>query len=433
MRAAALAAALLAAAVLPGERLGLALPVIAALVLGTCVPAARRSAAAATCALLALALAAQAALLDAGWVVALDLVAAGAVAAVAAGGPRLVSLLTPFARLVDVPSLLPPPSRASTPYVRGTGLASVVVLPFAALFLSGDAAFAAFAGELPFPDSSTLPGRVLTFVLVLAAALGLGLAARRPAAGREATAARRLSFVEWLIPLAVLDALFLAFVLVQVTVLFGGHDRVLRTTGLTYAEYARSGFWQLLAAAALTFVVIRSAGPLAATGSRRERLVLHGLLTVFGLLTLVVLASALHRLQLYEDAYGLTRARLLAETVTLWLGALIVLVVGATCARRRFGWAAVLGTALALLAFSLSNPDRRIAERNVARWQETGKIDVLYAGSLSADAVPALATLPTPLREQTTASARRRLGEPDPWSSANRSRAEARRLLGLSR
>ena len=49
----------------------------------------------------------------------------------------------------------------------------------------------------------------------------------------------------------------------------------------------------------------------------------------------VVLASALHRLHLYEDAFGLTRARLLAEGVILWLGALIVLVVGATCARRR--------------------------------------------------------------------------------------------------
>jgi hypothetical protein len=319
----------------------------------------------------------------------------------------------------------------SRPYLRGAGLASVVVLPFAALFLTGDAAFAALADEIPRPDLSSVPARVLTFALVLAAALGLGLAARHPASGREA-AVRRLSFVEWLIPLALLDVLFLAFVLVQVTVLFGGHDRVLRTSGLTYAEYARSGFWQLLAAAGLTFVVVRAAGVLAAPRNRRERLVLQVLLSVFGLLTLVVLASALHRLHLYEDAYGLTRARLLAETVTLWLGALLVLVVGATCARRGVGWAAVLGTALALLAFSLSNPDRRIAERNVARWHEIGKLDVVYAGSLSADAVPVLVTLPPHLRGVTTAAARNRLADGDPWSSANRSRATARRLLRLS-
>ena len=151
MRALALAAALFGAAVLPGARLGVAVPLIAALVLGTCLPAATRSAAAAACLVLALALAAQAALLDAGWVVALDLAAAGVAAAVAAGGPRLVALLTPVARLREAPSLLPEASEVSRPVLRGAGLASVVVLPFAVLFLTGDAAFAAIAGELPSP------------------------------------------------------------------------------------------------------------------------------------------------------------------------------------------------------------------------------------------------------------------------------------------
>ena len=57
-------------------------------------------------------------------------------------------------------------------------------------------------------------------------------------------------------PLGVLDALFLAFVAVQATVLFGGHRHVLETEGLTYAEYARQGFWQLLWVSALTLLVL---------------------------------------------------------------------------------------------------------------------------------------------------------------------------------
>ena len=57
-------------------------------------------------------------------------------------------------------------------------------------------------------------------------------------------------------PLGVLDALFLAFVAVQATVLFGGHAHVLETEGLTYAEYARQGFWQLLWVSALTLLVL---------------------------------------------------------------------------------------------------------------------------------------------------------------------------------
>ena len=146
-----------------------------------------------------------------------------------------------------------------------------------------------------------------------------------------------------------------------------------------------------------------------------------------------MLASALHRLRLYEDAYGLTRARLLAETVIVWLGALLAVVVAATCARRRFGWIAVLGSAAALLAFSLSNPDLRVAERNVARWQETGKLDIEYVSGLSADAVPALVELPGGVRAWATEATRHRLATGDPWSSANRSRAEARRLLSTAR
>ena len=107
----------------------------------------------------------------------------------------------------------------------------------------------------------------------------------------------------------------------------------------------------------------------------------------------------------------------------VWLGALLVVVVAATCARRRFGWVAVLGSAAALLAFSLSNPDLRVAERNVARWQETGKLDIEYVSGLSADAVPALVTLPDALVEWTTEEQVAGSATGDPWSSATRSRA----------
>ena len=114
-------------------------------------------------------------------------------------------------------------------------------------------------------------------------------------------------------------------------------------------------------------------------------------------LTLVIVVSAFHRLRLYEDAFGLTRLRLLTETTALWLGCMLVLVgaAGALAAvRARLAPAAVLLTTAGLLAFSLGNPDRRIAERNIDRWEATAAIDEFYLASLSADAVPALVELP---------------------------------------
>jgi hypothetical protein len=46
------------------------------------------------------------------------------------------------------------------------------------------------------------------------------------------------------------------FAITQAVTLTGGARRVLRTEGLSYAEYARTGFFQLLAVAAITWMVL---------------------------------------------------------------------------------------------------------------------------------------------------------------------------------
>ena len=105
-----------------------------------------------------------------------------------------------------------------------------------------------------------------------------------------------------------------------------------------------------------------------------------------------MLASALHRLELYEQAFGFTRTRLAVDAFLLCAGALFVLVVVALAIDRR-AWlprATVLLGAVGALAFSLSDPDARIAAHNVERFEATGSIDVDYLAGLSADAVPAL-------------------------------------------
>ena len=71
-----------------------------------------------------------------------------------------------------------------------------------------------------------------------------------------ATPRRPLGRLEWGIPVGGMVLLFGGFVAVQATVLFGGARHVLQTAGLTRAEYARQGFWQLLAVTVLTLLVI---------------------------------------------------------------------------------------------------------------------------------------------------------------------------------
>jgi hypothetical protein len=431
VRRLALLAALLAAAVIPGAPPGIGVTAVGALIAAAAWTQARRSLELYVFGGLALILASAPSLLDARWVVWPDLLAAWVCASVAVGGPSLRAVAAPAWSLPALPALLPRSSARAVPVVRAAAIATLVAIPFAALFLTADAAFAAMADDAPRPELGSLPTRAAVFGLVLVAAAALALAAGRPLDEEVRSRRGRLSALEWALPLALLDALFLAFVAVQVRVLFGGDDYVVRTTGLTYSEYARQGFWQLIAAGALTLLVVKGAARLAQPRTRRERILRDALVGMLCALTVVVIASALHRLRLYEAAYGLTRARLAAEAFSLWLAGTFVLVAVLGGLRRpgAFPRLALVWSATALVAFSAADPDARIAERNIDRWRETGRIDLDYLSTLSADAVPALERLPATFRLEALAPIEERLSEGDPWSSANLSRARARNRL----
>lgn len=445
-------AGLLAALTLAGNRLGLnALLVALALALAVLLSGRRpRGLWPGVLGVLALALASMALIRAAVWVVVPCLLAAAALASLAVAGGSSWSgvvrgLTGAFAKLPDGPRLvrrageagIPSGSgRAAAPVLRGIGLAAALLAIFGALFASGDRAFGELAeGLLPSGlDLESLPLRIVWFVLVagfaggLVAASGIGLGATAVGAP-----ARRLGRTEWAIALGALDLLFVFFVAVQAAVLFGHDEHVLRTAGLTYAEYAREGFGQLLVAAALTLAVTAGALRFASARGRGERIVLRALLVLLCALTLVVLASAFHRLDLYQDAFGATRPRLAAEATALWVAALIAVVVGGL-ALGRYGWlprASVLLSAVGLLAFSGSNPDRRIAERNVDRFERSGSLDSDYLRGLSADAVPALTTLPPVPRGYSLRRQERLLAGGDGLAELNLARRRARSSLGL--
>ena len=270
------------------------------------------------------------------------------------------------------------------PALRGAAIAAGLLAVFVPLLLSADAAFAQLAGNVLPSGRVDLPGaRVLSALLVLAAGGALldAGARRRPRVARGPRV--RLGRIEWALPLAALTLLLAAFVATQLATLFGGDRHVLETAGLTYAEYAHSGFAQMMVVAGLTLAVVGAAARWARDGGR----LLRALLAALSLLTLVVLASALRRLELYEAAYGFTRLRLTADAILLWLGALFCLVLLAGVAGGTWLPRAIVAvTGAAVLVFALSDPDRRIAERNL----DNGRVDVGYLAGLGPDALPAL-------------------------------------------
>jgi hypothetical protein len=221
---------------------------------------------------------------------------------------------------------------------------------------------------------------------------------------------------------------FAAFLLAQAAAIFGGHGYVERTTGLTYADYVHQGFGQLTVATALILLVVWAAARKAPRESAADRLWMRASLGALCLQTLVVVASALHRMNLYQDAYGFTQLRLLVDVFEGWLGLLVLAVVAAGVALRA-DWLprlALLSGAGALLALAAINPDAWIAEHNLDRYAATGRIDWAYLRSLSDDAVPVLAKLPPGERRCALASRR---AATDGWLEWNLGRHRAGRSL----
>jgi hypothetical protein len=392
--------------------------------------------------LAALALMAVVPLRAAEWLAALCVLAAAVAAALAVAGPSFRSV--PAGLLGVAAAML-----RSVPWIvrggRGAGVSSrwrtaaaallgvAALAVFGSLLASADPAFARVLDDLlPTVEGDSSIRWVFLFGFGATAVSGacfLRLAPPEPKPARPRTTGLRC--LEWALPTGLLVALFAAFVGVQFATLFGGDAYVRSTTGLTYAEYARGGFWQLLAVTVLTLGVLALGSRWAPDGTAVEQAWKRGLLGSLAGLTLVIVASAINRMWLYQQAYGFTVLRLLVLTGELWLGVGFLIVLAAVLQLRilRLTRPMIAAGVLALLGLAVLNPERFVAEHNVARLADTGQLDIYYLTGLSADAVPALFDLPEPARSCALASIKETLAGPDDWRSRNLAREVARTTL----
>lgn len=427
---------------LVGHPLGLGAALVGLAVWGAAVPALvrRRAWGSLVTAALAVALVAMIAVRDAAWVVALCLTVAavaGAVAATSArSAPAVASSLLSWAAglLRALPwvrhgagALVGTRRAELLVALRSIAVTVALLVVFGALFASADTVFASY---LPRFGVGLLPAQLAVgAVVALVAATFAHLALAPPAWSDhrlpEGRPARR---GEWLLPVVALGTLVLAFVLVQVGALVDGHRHVLETLGLTYAEYARQGFAQLVAVTALTLVVVGVAARRAPRETAQDRLVSRVALAFLCVGSLGVVASALRRMDLYVETFGLTRLRLLVLVGEIVLAVLLVLVMAAGV-RWRGTWlprAAVQVVAVAMLALALANPDALIVRHNTTE-EAREQLDVLYLRGLSADAVPALDGLDEPLRSCVLDG--RRVVAPEGIGDAHLARARAVAVL----
>jgi hypothetical protein len=301
----------------------------------------------------------------------------------------------PFTRVSEVFKLLVHGKSQTKRVLIGAVIAVPFLIIFGLLFVSADAYLQKVVGDMfMFTNVAQLITRVIwdTFALLFFLAAGWMLITRL-------IEGRRPHQVEWTASfdsvittsfLTLLNLLFLVFLGFQLLYFFGG-QAVIMAKGISYASYAREGFFQLMTVAIIVFLIL--AGVYLFTGMKHWAV--RGLSILLIVQTAVVNASAIRRLLLYIDAYDLTLSRVWAMIVIILVSVLLMIVLFGIAFNATFtsiykiGFFTVLFAVSAILCW---NTERSIASYNVSRYlnRETDQIDVKYLINLSSDAIPEL-------------------------------------------
>lgn len=295
-----------------------------------------------------------------------------------------------------------PGSRQALAVLRGALIATPLLILFGGLFMAADAAFNDLVVGIIGFDFDRVASHVAVIGIVawLSAGYLHGMLLEAPPRPLQPVHDVSIGATETGAALTLLNLLFGVFVAMQARYLFGGAAIIRQTAGLSYAEYARRGFFELTLVTALVVPVLLLADLLMRRERPAHQRMFRWLAGALVLLVGLVMVSAAHRMRLYQAVYGLTESRLYASAFMVWI-AVVLAWFAWTVLRgqgQRFAAGAVLAGWGMLAALNLANPDRLIARVNLERARAGAQFDLGYASRLSADALPvvleALRTLP---------------------------------------
>ncbi|HZU86046.1 MAG TPA: DUF4173 domain-containing protein, partial [Anaerolineaceae bacterium] len=206
--------------------------------------------------------------------------------------------------------------KRAAPVLRGVLLAVPVLLVLGGLLAAADPLFSDQIGRmfdwLKFDNMQEFLFRV--FYVAVMAFVMTGMYAHavehngpRPDISKQ-DVSPFLGFIESSVVLVLVNLMFLFFVGLQFIYLFGGQANI-NTTGFTYADYARRGFFELVTVAVLSLMLYLTLGYITRRETERQKRFFTALVVVELLLVMVMLVSAFNRMALYQEAYGFSELR----------------------------------------------------------------------------------------------------------------------------
>jgi hypothetical protein len=278
--------------------------------------------------------------------------------------------------------------------LRGIIMTIPALFVFLLLFSSADLIFQKYVSEiLSIENEMELFLRFLLILIVTIVFIGAYTYSFREKGETimpQSSNKHAVEQIESSIILGSINILFSIFIIVQFTYLFGGESNI-SAQGFTYAEYARRGFFELIAVAVISLFLLLITEKYAIKKEAEHTLSFKILSTALITQVILIMVSAFIRLSLYEEAYGFTTLRLYSHAFIILLAFIFCLLFYKIFQDDResaFILRVLISIAFFLAFMNLLNPDAFIARRNIERFERIGKIDIDYLGSLSDDAMP---------------------------------------------
>lgn len=234
--------------------------------------------------------------------------------------------------------------------------------------------------------------------------------------------------------LSLLNIVFCVFSVIQFKYLFGG-ENFIQPSVFTYAEYARRGFFELVAVSVINFLIILIAVSFLKKDNKNSTIAIRILLSLVAGFTFVMIASAFYRMTLYEQAYGFTYLRIFVQAFMVLLFFLFIInMVFIWYERLAIIKAYFIATLVVYIALNFANVDVIIARNNIQRYKVTGQIDMEYLEHLSYDAIPEMEVLleDEKLEHKVLSHFRQKkleLKDQNAWQSFNYSRIKASNII----
>ncbi|MBR6402396.1 MAG: DUF4173 domain-containing protein [Eubacterium sp.] len=238
-------------------------------------------------------------------------------------------------------------------------------------------------------DIENIIGITITFTIIFFSAYCIMRFFSKKSIKEEVTEKRNMEPVIAITVLSIVSVIYLLFSVIQIVYLFMGNGVV--PGGYTYSQYAREGFFQLLAVSIINFFMV-----LFINNHFKENLVLKILMTVISLCTYIMIASSYFRIKLYIDACLLTNLRIWVlwglTVLSLLFAAVIISIYKHNFPLFKYS---IIVVSLLYVLIGFIRPDYIIADYNL-KYMNTIESSVAvqdydYLTRLSTDAAPIIA------------------------------------------